>query len=41
MSDDGSKGIVDAKKNGGITVTEDPESAILWVMPENAIKPIA
>jgi len=38
MGDDGSKGIVDVKKNGGITVAEDPKSAILWAMPENAIK---
>jgi len=28
MGDDGSKGIVDVKKNGGITVAEDPKSAI-------------
>ncbi|GAB6078646.1 chemotaxis-specific protein-glutamate methyltransferase CheB [Hydrogenobaculum acidophilum] len=38
MGDDGSKGIVDVKKNGGITVAEDPKTAILWAMPENAIK---
>ena len=38
MGYDGSKGIVDVKKNGGITVAEDPRSAILWTMPENAIK---
>ncbi|ACG57084.1 response regulator receiver modulated CheB methylesterase [Hydrogenobaculum sp. Y04AAS1] len=38
MGDDGSRGIVDVKKNGGITVAEDPKTAILWAMPENAIK---
>ncbi len=38
MGNDGSKGIVEVKKAGGITVAEDPKSAILWAMPENAIK---
>lgn len=38
MGDDGSKGIVDVKKVNGITVAEEPKSAILWAMPENAIK---
>ncbi len=38
MGDDGSKGIIDVKKANGITATEDPKSAILWAMPENAIK---
>ena len=28
-----SRGIVDVKKNGGITVAEDPKSAILWAIP--------
>lgn len=38
MGDDGSKGIVEVKKAGGVTVAEDPSTAILWAMPENAIK---
>jgi len=38
MGDDGSKGIVQVKKAGGVTVAEDPSTAILWAMPENAIK---
>ncbi len=38
MGNDGSKGIVEVKRAGGITVAEDPKSAILWAMPENAIK---
>lgn len=38
MGNDGSKGIVEVKRNGGVTVAEDPKSAILWAMPENAIK---
>ncbi len=38
MGNDGSQGIVEVKKAGGVTVAEDPRSAILWAMPENAIK---
>ncbi|MDQ7082419.1 MAG: chemotaxis response regulator protein-glutamate methylesterase [Aquificota bacterium] len=38
MGNDGAKGIVEVKKVGGVTVAEDPNSAILWAMPESAIK---
>jgi two-component system chemotaxis response regulator CheB len=38
MGNDGSKGIVELKRAGGVTVAEDPKTAILWAMPENAIK---
>ncbi len=38
MGNDGSEGIVEVKKAGGVTVAEDPKTAILWAMPENAIK---
>ncbi len=38
MGNDGSKGIVEVKKAGGTTIAEDPKTAILWAMPENAIK---
>jgi two-component system chemotaxis response regulator CheB len=38
MGNDGSRGIVEVKRAGGITVVEDPKSAILWAMPESAIK---
>ncbi len=38
MGNDGSKGIVEVKNRGGTTVAEDPSTAILWAMPENAIK---
>ncbi len=38
MGNDGSKGIVEVKNAGGITIAEDPGTAILWAMPENAIK---
>ena len=38
MGNDGSKGIVEVKRAGGVTVAEDPKTAILWAMPENAIK---
>ncbi len=38
MGNDGSKGIVAIKRAGGVTVAEDPATAVLWAMPENAIK---
>ena len=38
MGNDGAKGIVEVKNAGGITVAEDPKTAILWAMPESAIK---
>ncbi|RLJ69973.1 two-component system chemotaxis response regulator CheB [Hydrogenivirga caldilitoris] len=38
MGNDGSKGIVEVKRAGGVTVAEDPKTAILWAMPESAIK---
>ncbi len=38
MGNDGSKGIVEVKRAGGTTVAEDPKTAILWAMPESAIK---
>ncbi len=38
MGNDGAMGIVNVKKAGGTTVAEDPKTAILWAMPENAIK---
>ncbi|MDQ7038714.1 MAG: chemotaxis response regulator protein-glutamate methylesterase [Aquificota bacterium] len=38
MGNDGSKGIVEVKRAGGVTVAEDPRTAILWAMPENAVK---
>ncbi len=38
MGNDGSRGIVEVKKRRGVTVAEDPRTAILWAMPENAIK---
>ncbi len=38
MGNDGSRGIVEVKRRGGVTVAEDPKTAILWAMPENAIK---
>jgi len=38
MGNDGSKGVVEVKRAGGVTVAEDPRTAILWAMPENAIK---
>ncbi len=38
MGNDGSKGIVEVKRRGGVTIAEDPKTAILWAMPENAIK---
>ena len=38
MGNDGAKGIVEVKRAGGVTVAEDPSSAILWAMPESAIK---
>ncbi len=37
MGNDGSKGVVEIKKRGGITIAEDPKTAILWAMPQNAI----
>ncbi len=37
MGDDGSRGIVAIKNAGGITVAENPETAVLWAMPKNAI----
>ncbi|WP_457600770.1 protein-glutamate methylesterase/protein-glutamine glutaminase [Hydrogenivirga sp.] len=37
MGNDGAKGIVEVKRAGGITVAEDPRTAILWAMPESAI----
>ena len=38
MGNDGSRGIVAIKRAGGVTVAEDPATAVLWAMPENAIK---
>ncbi len=38
MGNDGSQGIVAVKRAGGITIAEDPKTAVLWAMPENAIK---
>ncbi len=38
MGNDGAKGIVEVKNAGGVTVAEDPKTAILWAMPESAIK---
>jgi two-component system chemotaxis response regulator CheB len=38
MGNDGSAGIRKIKEAGGITVAEDPSTAVLWAMPENAIK---
>lgn len=38
MGDDGAKGIVEVKNKNGLTIAEDPQSAILWAMPEAAIK---
>jgi len=38
MGNDGAEGIVKVKKAGGTTVAEDPKTAILWAMPESAIK---
>ena len=38
MGNDGAKGIVEVKNAGGTTVAEDPKTAILWAMPESAIK---
>ncbi len=38
MGNDGSQGIVSVKRAGGVTVAEDPSTAVLWAMPENAIK---
>jgi len=37
MGNDGSKGVVEIKKRGGITIAEDPDTAVLWAMPKNAI----
>ncbi len=37
MGNDGSEGIVDIKKAGGMTIAENPDTAILWAMPKNAI----
>jgi two-component system chemotaxis response regulator CheB len=37
MGNDGSKGIVAIKEAGGITVAENPDTAVLWAMPQNAI----
>ncbi len=37
MGNDGSKGVVEIKRKGGITIAEDPKTAILWAMPQNAI----
>ncbi len=38
MGNDGSRGICQIKKVGGVTIAEDPSTAVLWAMPENAIK---
>ncbi len=38
MGNDGSKGVQAIREAGGITIAEDPSTAILWAMPENAIK---
>jgi len=38
MGNDGSRGVVEVKRAGGVTVAEDPRTAILWAMPENAVK---
>ncbi len=32
------KGIVEAKNKNGLTIAKGPESAILWAMPQAAIK---
>jgi len=37
MGNDGSKGICDIMRVGGMTVAEDPRTAILWAMPQSAI----
>ncbi len=37
MGNDGSKGIVAIKEAGGTTVAENPDTAVLWAMPQNAI----
>ncbi len=37
MGNDGSEGIVEIKKRGGVTIAEDPKTAILWAMPQSAV----
>ena len=38
MGNDGAQGIVEVKRAGGTTIAENPKTAILWAMPESAIK---